>query len=116
MNDSQGRLEKYRFLGAMLGTTIGAIASLLLAGPHLHEWTKTPIALTFGGCIALGMLLGYLAIELIVARLAGNSGIGADGIGGSDGGAQEGVTDDLQWHHSHGTHDSGHVDHGGHSD
>ena len=116
MNDAEDRIRKYRFLGATIGTALGIFASLVIAGPHIHEWTTLAIALTFTGCVAMGALLGYTAVEVIIGSVAGSSGIGTGGFGGSDGGSGSDATGDSQGHHGHSGHDNSHADHGGHSD
>ena len=73
-------VRKYRSIGLIGGFGLGALAGVMVAGPHFSEWALGRTAMTIGGATFLGGLIGYIAAEIAIAREASGCG---PGIGGS---------------------------------
>lgn len=106
MNTQEHRLRSYQRYGLLGGLTVGALAGLIAAGPHLRGSPLGVTLLLIGGGAVLGALVGYAAIGIFVGSLV-RGDVGSDS-GFSGGGDDE---DHLFDSHSHG---AGHHDSSGH--
>lgn len=88
-------VAKYRFMGLLGGGALGALVGVAAAGPKLHAVGFSALHLigwVVGGTVVLG-LIGYLFVEIVIARQAEGPGhsfssSGSDSYsgGGSDDG------------------------------
>ena len=81
----------FREYGSLYGFVLGAIAGVLIAGPHFHEWSFIASLLTiFGGGALIGLLF-HVAIALAYSSQAvGNTGVGGGSSSGNDSGGEGG--------------------------
>jgi hypothetical protein len=92
--DENGKpdLDAFANNGLLYGLPLGALAGVLMAGPHFSEWSPLKIFGMILGCGACAGILGYVAIAMAYGSAAAGFGItscsGDDGAsGGGDGGS-----------------------------
>jgi len=90
----QDRIAKYARLGLIAGTALGVFSGLVISGPQLHSWSPAFVLSVVVGATALGAILGYFAVALVVGSLIkgppgeldeSGMGNGVDGSGTGDG-------------------------------
>ena len=88
MPSSRERLQLFRNIAMLGGAFFGAAAGIAITGPSYGDFAASRIAWVIGGCVVLGTITGFLAVEISLRMRGGDEaphsthGSGARGSGG----------------------------------
>lgn len=79
----QRTLREYQSYGSILGGALGAIAGIVVSGPHFSEWSVVTSSGVILACCGGCAFIGYLAPTLALGSQAGCGSGSSGGFGTS---------------------------------